>query len=387
MSSSVYTSGNIMDEVQEEIDSAMLEVDTSSINHYTDVSFSSDESDEDESEITMMVNSTINTNAVVAEAALLLLEDIYDNKPTKKRGGSLPGKATNMHRDFNDAYHRLLLDYFSGVDSVYNEADFQRRFRINRGVFTRIYETLLGKGKFCQRTDALGKQGIHPLVRMVACLRYLAYGSSFDATDEHLRLAESTCCESIKDFCSLLVEEFGTYYLNRNPTEVEKSIILKCNNKRGFPGMFASWDCSHFKWNKCPIALHGAYKSRYANSKTIVLECVVDCFLYIWGVNFGNAGSLNDINILDKSNIVQSIWSGEFDIKCQQYTIQGRVRDYMYFLVDGIYPKWSIFVNTISNATTDNEKRFSQQQESCRKDVERVFAVLENKFQVLQRAF
>jgi Plant transposon protein len=30
---------------------------------------------------------------------------------------------------------------------------------------------------------------------------------------------------------------------------------------------------------------------------------------------------------------------------------------------------------------------FSQQQESCRKDVERVFAVLENKFQILQRAF
>jgi hypothetical protein len=74
-----------MQEVLEEIDSVILEVDTSSINQYMDVSFSSNESGEDDTEeITMMVNSTINTNAVVAEAALLLLEDIYDNKQTKK---------------------------------------------------------------------------------------------------------------------------------------------------------------------------------------------------------------------------------------------------------------------------------------------------------------
>jgi Plant transposon protein len=114
---------------------------------------------------------------------------------------------------------------------------------------------------------------------------------------------------------------------------------------------------------------------------------VVDCFLYIWGVNFGNAGSNNDNNILDKSNIVQSIWNGSFNLKCQQYTILNTVRDYMYFLVDGIYPKWSIFMNTYSNASTEDEKRYSHQQESCRKDVERVFAVLGSKFQILQRSF
>jgi Plant transposon protein len=143
--------------------------------------------------------------------------------------------------------------------------------------------------------------------------------------------------------------------------------------------MFASWDCSHFKWDKCPIYLHGAYKNWYStNSKTVVLEAVVDCFLYIWFMNFGNAGSLNDINILDKSSIVTSIWRGNFDLKVPEYKINDVLFDFMYFLVDGIYPPWSIFVNTIWSPETDNDKRFSKQQEGCRKDVERVINLFIN---------
>ena len=55
------------------------------------------------------------------------------------------------------------------------------------------------------------------------------------------------------------------------------------------------------------------------------------------------------------------------------------------FLVDGIYPPWSIFVPTIKIPRNNKEKLFSKQQEGCRKDVERVFACLSQKFQILQR--
>ena len=56
----------------------------------------------------------------------------------------------------------------------------------------------------------------------------------------------------------------------------------------------------------------------------------------------------------------------------------------MYFLVDGIYPPWSIFVRTIKTPTIIQEKVFAKQQEGCRKDVERVFACLSQKSQILQ---
>jgi Plant transposon protein len=116
------------------------------------------------------------------------------------------------------------------------------------------------------------------------------------------------------------------------------------------------------------------------------LECVVDCYLWIWFMNFGNAGSLNDINIFEKSSIVSSIWKLNFDLKCPEYCIHNITCDVWYFSTDGIYPLWSIFVNTIRSPITDIDKCFLKQEEGCWKDVEQVFAVLENKFQILKNA-
>jgi hypothetical protein len=59
-------------------------------------------------------------------------------------GGSLPGKAANKKRDFVGAYETLKKQYFSGVASVYNETDFERRFRVPRTVFMKLHDKLMG---------------------------------------------------------------------------------------------------------------------------------------------------------------------------------------------------------------------------------------------------
>jgi Plant transposon protein len=72
-------------------------------------------------------------------------------------------------------------------------------------------------------------------------------------------------------------------------------------------------------------------------------------------------------------------------IKTDPYTINGTPRDWMYFLVDGIYPEWSIFVNTYTDPVDPKKRLFSKRQEFARKDVECTFGVLVQKFHVLQR--
>jgi hypothetical protein len=337
------------------------------------------------------IPTIIDAGVVVARAALAACEHymmiVDEEDEVNTWGGSKKGKAPNKKRNFEESYNNLIRDYFNEDQSVYNEADFTRRFRVSRNIFHRIYNKILNKGMFQQRKDAIGKPGIHPLVRVVACMRHLAYGDSFDGTDEYLRLSESSMSDSIKAFTYLIKLNFGDEYLNRCPTQLEREKMLQLNSKRGFPGMFASWDCSHFKWEKCPIRLHGQFKYRNGNQKTINLEALVDYHLRIWFCNFGNAGSLNDINVLDKSTIVGSIIDGSFDISVEPYLINGVFRDYMYFLVDGIYPEWSIFINSVNGLETEMEKLFSKQQEGARKDVERVFSVLCDKFQILKRTF
>jgi hypothetical protein len=41
-----------------------------------------------------------------------------------------------------------------------------------------------------------------------------------------------------------------------------------------------------------------------------------------------------------------------------------------YYLADGIYPEWPIFVKTHRNLTEEKYDQFAKEQEACRKDVE-----------------
>jgi hypothetical protein len=342
------------------------------------------DSDEDE-EALKIFNASIENSRQSAELLLEAMMDEDDESGRVWGHGSQVGKAPNKARDFDGAYQRLITNYFSGAGSKYDENDFERRFRMPRSVFYRIYGIILGQGLFVQsKINFSGKKGIHPLLRMTACFRRLAYGDSSDRDDENLEMAESTINKSLKDFCQIMKSEFGQQYLNRCPNVDEIARSTTINAGRGFPGMFASWDCKHFPWKNCPVALAGQHKGKESD-KTLILEAIADADLYIWYHFFGEAGSLNDINILNKSSILGSILDGSFDLKTNPYTINGTTRDWLYFLVDGIYPAYSIFISTINHPQSDMEKYFSTCQEAVRKDIERAFGVLVQQFQILQR--
>jgi Plant transposon protein len=122
--------------------------------------------------------------------------------------------------------------------------------------------------------------------------------------------------------------------------------------------------------------------------KTMTLEAIVDHQRYIWQANFGDPGSLNDINVLDESSILGALLTGDMSIKTKPYTINGNSKDWMYFLVDGIYIEWSIFVNTYTNPLDHKKRMFSKRQETACKDIEctRYLSVdvLVQRFHVLQ---
>ena len=146
----------------------------------------------------------------------------------------------------------VIKQYFSGNDSVYNEVDFERRFGVPRVIFNQIFNSLQGEGCFTRKYNCAGRAGIFPLVRLVACFRKLVSGDCDDRMDEMLQMSETAMNFTFKEFFSLMIRKFGEKYLNRCPTAEEKERCLKTLAGRGFPGMFASWDCKHFVWRNCP---------------------------------------------------------------------------------------------------------------------------------------
>ena len=323
--------------------------------------------------------------AVVAQVGSQVVSSVSVGAKTRgKWGGSKKGKAPNIDRDFVGAHKKLVHHYFSGPQSLYDETHFERRFRLKRDTFNRIWNAVNGNHPFVQQCDAAKKPGIHPLCRFVACLRVLAHGNSADSCDECLQISESVTNESLKHFCQLIVEKFGPNCLNRCPTPDEVRGLMKKMTARGFPGCFASWDCKHFDWASCPVRMQGQHKNGKEKKKTIVLEAIADADHCIWHVFFGCPGAMNDINILDKSPILGAIHRGSLNIHVDECLIDDKHIDHMYFLVDGIYPDLAYFVKTLNNTIDEKERFFCKVQEGERKAVECAFGDLVKKWHFLK---
>jgi Plant transposon protein len=157
----------------------------------------------------------------------------------------------------------------------------------------------------------------------------------------------------------------------------------------GFPGMFGSLDCMHAVWKNCPVGWQGSFKGKEKKS-TVVLEAISDYHLWFWHASFGYAGSLNDLNILNLSPFLSSLLDGSFiaiEKECVPFEIAGKSFESLYVCVDGIYPKYSRFVRGYKHPITVREKKFTEWQEACRKDIERAFGVLQGRWQCMQRPF
>lgn len=101
--------------------------------------------------------------------------------------------------------------------------------------------------------DGSNKMGIHPLQRIVAAIRMLAYGLAADALEEYLQMSEDSVFISFKSFCRTFVQFFEPDYL-REPNEDNLKRTMSINAARGFPGCVGSIDYQQWVWKNCPVA-------------------------------------------------------------------------------------------------------------------------------------
>ena len=130
---------------------------------------------------------------------------------------------------------------------------------------------------FRQKPNAVGALGASPIQKSIAAVRMLAYGVSANFLDDYVRLGESTIIECLKHFVKAVVEVFSEQYL-RAPNVEDTARLTAINHARGWPGMLGSIDCMHWKWDKCPTALRGAYTG-HKDGPTMILEAVASSIL------------------------------------------------------------------------------------------------------------
>jgi hypothetical protein len=116
---------------------------------------------------------------------------------------------------------------------------------------------------------------------------------------------------------------------------------------------------------------------------SLVLEAIATHDLHIWHAFFGMPGSCNDINIMDRSPLMSDIITGK--IPTSEFNISGVEFKQGYYQADGIYPPWRIFVQGFSQPDNEMKRSFTAMQESARRDAERAFGVLKQRWHIIAR--
>jgi hypothetical protein len=138
----------------------------------------------------------------------------------------------------------------------------------------------------------------------------------------------------------------------------------------------------HWQWERCPNAWKGQFTRGDQKHPTLILEAVASHDLWLWHAFFGAAGSNNDINVLNQSSVFINELKGQ--APRVQYMVNGNQYNIGYFLADGIYPEWAVFVKSIRLPITEKEKLYVEEQEGARKDIERAFGVLQRRWCILK---
>ncbi|XP_062230284.1 uncharacterized protein LOC133927990 [Phragmites australis] len=256
--------------------------------------------------------------------------------------GSVPGRKRIIRYQL-EGHMRLFNDYFADPP-VYPDYIFRRMFRMKRNLFLKIVAAVEEKDPwFQQRRNAAGELGLSALQKVTTAFRMLAYDAPADSLDECLRLGESTIIESMRHFVNAIVQ----------------------------------------RWKNCPTAWAESY-TEHVNAPTIILEAVASHDLWIWHAFFDMSGSLNDINVLHQSHLLDDLAVGE--APKVNYTINGHEYTMGYYLADGIYPEWATFGKPIPSPVGRKRQHFVVQQAVARKDVERAFGVLQSRFPIVRGA-
>jgi hypothetical protein len=185
--------------------------------------------------------------------------------------------------------------------------------------------------------------------------------------------SESTASESFKRFCATVPVALGREYL-RDPT-AEEVVRIEAYAALGFPGASDAWTAQAGSvitvqpHSREPIM--GREKGLSAEWRLFVMTTFIYMAPDVW-----DTGSKNDISIMNASTLLYDIRAGKWPPCRPPIEVAGFPPSWFYYLADGMYPRFQIFVLTWRQPRTLIEKLFAKHREGARKFVERVFRVL-----------
>ena len=197
--------------------------------------------------------------------------------------------------------------WWNKVWNEYGDARFKKNFRITRGTFMYLLETL----KVDLLKETVAEVPIPPEIRLAVCLYRLGRGDYLHTISELTGLGTSTVCEIIVEVSSAIVSTLWQSSVAKlfpsNLLELEES-MTSFEELWQFPCCFAAVDGCHLPI-KCPIGGLESAKEYYnfKNFYSIVIMAMVDAKKrFIWASS-GFPGNSHDAIIFQSTHIFKEI--------------------------------------------------------------------------------
>jgi hypothetical protein len=219
-------------------------------------------------------------------------------------------------------------------------------------------------------------------IKCMVALRILGRGSCADDMSEMSGVGESTCNSIFKRFIAgMSVDEVFNLYVHP-PAGAKLTEVMDTYARLGFPGAVGSIDCTHIFWSKCPVELTNLCRGK-DKYPSLSFEVVADHTGRIHSCTDGFMGTFHDSMIVVNDAYAREIRDGKYkDLTFSLYTQDGRLRTFKggYLISDAGYTKYWMFQQPNHHAWDERTVYWSEYLESVRKDVERVFGVLKQRF-------
>ncbi|GJX00342.1 ALP1-like protein [Tanacetum coccineum] len=125
-------------------------------------------------------------------------------------------------------------------------------------------------------------------------------------------MGATTARKCLQMFCKAIMELYGEEFL-RKPTYTDmEKLYAHHEEKRGFPGMLGSINCTGWPWENCPVAYRAQFcRGDHEPDPFILLEAIASNDLWIWHAFFGIFVMNNDVNVLRQSPLFNDLKAGK----------------------------------------------------------------------------
>ncbi|KAG7336608.1 plant transposon protein [Nitzschia inconspicua] len=294
-----------------------------------------------------------------------------------------------------EALHCIKRDYLGstrGGDliSPLLGAEFQMIFKISRSRFQVLMEDIKASGcRFYQpKTNLHADDQCSLEAKLLLPIKTLACGVPCHTFIDYFQMSRQYARECCLQFDIVMKQLYAKEYLRFPTADDLQSIIKLHKNVHKVDGLFGCIDCTHIPWKNCPKAWADSRTDTTSSSPSILLEAIVDHNMFFWDMSFGYTGNEGPLSVLTDSSVLQKMADGTFhDLEQQANVLPFTIKDQQFtkgfMLADNMYPKCSRFAMPVDDPTTDKELKYTEWQQSSKKDVDRAFGVLKRNWQFL----